>query len=60
MVDKNGWAVVYDSKLDRTAAFGNSVYYSEDWKSTERIAKCFESGEYKVKDFLWDGVDDED
>ena len=57
MVDKNGWAVVYDSKLDRTAAFG---YRVDDWDHIEDIADRFESGEYNVGYFIWDVVDDED
>lgn len=59
MVDKNGWAVVYDSKLDRTANFGYEVS-DDNWYHMELRAGFFESGEYKVKDFLWSEVDDED
>lgn len=60
MVDRNGWAVVYDSKLDRTADFDNFADDNEDWESTKRIVNCLESGEYDVRDFIWDVVYDED
>lgn len=57
VVNKNGWAVVYDSKLDRTADFG---YRVDDWDHIEYIADRFESGRYAVRQYAWSEVENED
>ena len=57
MVDKNGGAVGYDSKLDRTVAFG---YRVDDWDHIEDIADRFESGRYAVRQYAWSEVENED
>ena len=56
-MNKNGWAVVYDSKLDRTADFG---YRVDDWDHIEDIADRFESGRYAVRQYAWSEVENED